>query len=386
MRANFDGTYEAGYESVVELFKKQGAMQPRGGASLSIFKDGNEVVNVWQGEARPNQPWESNTISTVFSCTKGVVSILLAKLIEEKKLDPNEKVATYWPEFAQGGKQDVTVRMVLQHRAGLSAVRRDLTYEEAVDDHTIINELAKQEPLWVPDTSNAYHALTFGHLASKLIHCVTGQTANEYLQAQATSKLGIDIHIGLPKEKFSQLAPLISDGTFKAIETELNSNAYWCQKAMSFGGAFPAEPTAEHGFNDEKTLMAELAGANGVTNAHGLAKMYSAAVTETDGVRLVSDEGIDACRIASPGPDNFFDEPRPFPIWGMGFMLPMPGVNEMPGNQGFGHNGFGGQAGWGSLDARIGFGYTNNYMQTATEMQKNQQDLVKELNRVLAGK
>lgn len=152
---------------------------------------------------------------------------------------------------------------------------------------------------------------------------------------------------------------------------------------MSFGGAFPAEPTAEHGFNDEKTLMTELAGANGVTNAHGLAKMYSAAVTETDGVRLVSDEGIRTCLVASPGPDNFFDEPRPFPIWGMGFMLPMPGVNEMPGTEGFGHNGFGGQAGWGSLDARIGFGYTNNYMQTATEMQKNQQDLVRALNRVI---
>lgn len=380
------GSFDAGFTEVVELFKQQGLQQPRGGSSLSIFKDGHEVVNVWQGEAKQNQPWRADTISTVFSCTKGVVSVLLAKLIEEKKLDPNEKVAIYWPEFAQGGKQDITVRMVLQHRAGLSAVRRDLTYEEAVDDHTIISELAKQAPLWEPDTSNAYHALTFGHLASKLIHCVTGQTANEYLQAQATSKLGIDIHIGLPKEKFSQLAPLISDGTFKAVTVEPNSNAYWCQKAMSFGGAFPAEPTAEHGFNDEKTLMAELAGANGVTNAHGLAKVYSAAVTETDGVRLVSDEGIRTCLVASPGPDNFFDEPRPFPIWGMGFMLPMPGVNEMPGKEGFGHNGFGGQAGWGSLDARIGFGYTNNYMQTATEMQKNQQDLVKALNAVLVGK
>ena len=383
MNINFGGAYISEFESLVDVFRKQGINQPIGGSSLSVFKDGQEVVNVWQGEARQHTSWAADTISTVFSSTKGVVSILLAKLIDEGKLDPNAKVANYWPEFAQGGKQDVTVRMVLQHRAGLSAVRRDLTYEEAVDDHTIIAELAKQEPLWLPDTSNAYHALTFGHLASKLIHCVTGLTANQYLQTQATSKLDIDFHIGLPQEKFVQLAPLVSDLSFKEIETESETNAYWCQKAMSFGGAFPAEPTAPHGFNDEQTLMAELAGANGVTNAHGLAKIYSAAVTTTDGLRLVSDEGIKRCLVPAPGPDNFFEEPRPFPIWGMGFMLPMPGVNEMPGNQGFGHNGFGGQAGWGSLDARIGFGYTNNYMQTAKPMQQNQQDLVKELNRIL---
>lgn len=379
---NFGGTFDETYESLVELFQAQGASQPLGGSSLAVYKDGQQVVNVWQGYAAANRPWSEETVSVIFSCTKGIVSIILAHLIESGKLDPNQKVSFYWPEFAQGGKQDITVRMVLQHRAGLSAIRRDLTHDEVTNDHTVIEELAKQEPLWLPDSSNAYHALTFGHLASKLIQCVTGLTANEYLQANIAPVLDLEMHIGLPPNKFSLLAPLISDGTFKELKTEPNTDDYWCQKAMSFGGAFPADPTDNGGFNDPKTLGAELAGANGVTNALGLAKIYSAAVIETDGVRLVSDEGIRNCLVASSGPDNFFNEPRPFPVWGMGFMLPMPGVNEMPGNEGFGHNGFGGQAGWGSLDKRIGFGYTNNYMQTATEMQKNQQDLVRALNQI----
>jgi len=386
--SNFGGSFDASFESVVDLFKQQGEAHPLGGSSLAVYKDGQQVVNVWQGFAKQNQAWQEGTLSDVFSCTKGVISILIAKLIEEKKLDPEERVATYWPEFAQGGKQDVKVKTVLQHRAGLSSVRRDLSYEEVIDNHTVIEELAKQEPLWEPDSTHAYHALTFGHLVSKFIHCVSGLTANEYLQKHVTSLLGTEMYIGTPSKVLPRVATLISDGNFKSLNPQIGTDGYWSEKAMTFGGALPADPTEERGFNDERTLGAELAGANGVTNANGLAKIYSAAVTETNGIRLVSDEGIRACCQPAAIGENRWHEPGPYATWGMGFMLPTAGF-DFPGGSsgiGFGHNGLGGQAGWGSLETRVGFGYTTTYLKNSVETQKNQQDLVKELNRVIGVK
>lgn len=130
-------------------------------------------------------------------------------------------------------------------------------------------------------------------------------------------------------------------------------------------------------------LAAELAGAGGVTNAFGLAKIYSAAVVETDGVRLVNDDTLEmAIKPASFG-QNVWHEPAPHPVWGNGFMLPASPHFEIPGGKGFGHNGLGGQAGWASLENRIGFGYTNSYLRNSPETQENQQDLVSMLQKLI---
>jgi CubicO group peptidase (beta-lactamase class C family) len=345
-----NGHFDPRYESLVELFYALGAKQPAGGSSLAVYKDGKEVVNVWQGSATADSPWQQETISDVFSCTKGIISIIAARLIDQGFLDPNQRVSFYWPEFAAAGKADVTVATVLQHKAGLSAPRRDLTHEQALDRDFVIAELAGQEPLWAPGTIHGYHALTFGHLVSKLIESVTGLTAGQYLQKHIAGPLGADMWIGLPAEQLGRVATLISDG----------------------------------GFNDAETLAAELAGANGVTNARGLARIYSAAVTDTDGIRLVSDEALKAACVPASYGENAWHEIGPYPVWGNGFML-----NSLrtatPGANGFGHDGLGGQAGWGNIEHRLGFGYTTTYLLSSAETQGNQQSLVAELNRILVG-
>jgi hypothetical protein len=377
------GTFEQQYEPLVLLFQQQGAAQPAGGSSLAVYKDGVSVVNVWQGQASADKAWSQETVSDVFSCTKGVVSILIARLIEDGSLDPEQKVSFYWPEFAQGGKAEVKVKTVLEHRAGLSATRRKLSYEEVLDGHTLLDELAKQEPLWQPDTAHAYHALTYGHLTSKLIHSVTGLNASEYLKVHVATPLSIDLWIGTPAEKLGQVATLISDGNFKSANGAPESDSDWVERAMTFGGGLPIDPTHENGFNDPRTLAIELAGANGITNANGLAKTYSAAVTETNGIRLLTDSAIRASSVPAAFGENYWHEPAPYASRGFGFMLPVPGLVEMPGAEGFGHDGLGGQAGWGSIETRVGFGYTTTYLKNTPETQKNQQDLVKQLQLVL---
>jgi CubicO group peptidase (beta-lactamase class C family) len=371
------------FEPLVELFAAQASENPRGGTSLAVYQDGELVVDAWQGEATPGNAWKADTVSTVFSCSKGIISLIIARLVDQGLLDLSAPVSQYWPEFAQNGKAAIQVKTLLQHRAGLSTVRRDLSYDELLDGHTVVDELAMQKPLWTPDTTYGYHALTFGHLVSKLVHSVTGLSANEYLQKHVTKPLGVDMWIGLPANKADRLAQLESDGNFRSSNPEPGSDQYWVEKAMTFGGALPVDPTDAGGFNDIRTLGIELAGAGGVTNARGLAKIYSAAVTETDGVRLVSDASLEiATKVASTG-ENVWHEPGPYPAWGNGFMLPISEHFLMPGHKGFGHNGLGGQAGWGSLDARIGFGYTTSYLRNDANTQKHQQDLVRLLNQLI---
>jgi CubicO group peptidase (beta-lactamase class C family) len=384
MSAETHGTYDSRFEAVAELFARQSAENPAGGASLAIFKDGKPVVNLWRGESKPGQAWTEDTISDVFSCTKGIISIIAASLVERGLLDLDVPVANYWPEFGQAGKAQIQVKTLLRHRAGLSAPRKDISRAELLDEHTVVEELAKQVPLWEPDSNYGYHALTFGHLVSKLIHSVTGLTANDYLQKFVTAPMGVDMWIGLPAKQLHRVATLVGDGNFKSMNPDFGSDQYWVEKAMTFGGALPTDPTDAGGFNDPETLGIELAGANGVTNAYGLAKIYSAAVIETEGVRLVGDEALEvAIQPASFGM-NVWHEPAPHPVWGNGFMLAAPPHFELPGGRGFGHNGLGGQAGWASMDERVGFGYTTSYLRNSSETQTHQQELVKALQKVLS--
>ena len=375
------------FQPIADLFFAQQERYPLGGSSLAIFKDGAPVLNVWQGEAEAGKPWSQETTSVIFSCTKGLASILAHRLVQEGKLDLEQKVSYYWPEFAQAGKQDIPVKWILQHKAGLSTTRNDLTMDQITDGHTLEEELAAQEPLWEPGTAHGYHALTFGTLVGKLIHNITGLTAGKYFAELIAEPLGVNAWIGLPKEKFATLAPLLSDGNRQETIAEPNTDLYWQAKAMTFGGALNHQVESyETGFNNPKLLAAELPAAGGVSNAYGLAKIYSAAVTETDGVRLLEDETLRAAVVPqSTGPLKF--EPSNgtwFPAWGNGFMVDVPGLKDLLGPNSFGHDGLGGQNAFGDFEHRVGFAYTSNYLLSGAEDQWRQQVLIRKLKEILS--
>jgi CubicO group peptidase (beta-lactamase class C family) len=374
------------FQPIADLFFAQQDRYPPGGSSLAIFKDGVPVVNIWQGEQAPGKQWNAQTVSVVFSCTKALTSIMAHRLVQEGKLDLEQKVSHYWPEFAQAGKENIPVKWLLQHKAGLSTTRRDLTIDEITDGHTIEDELAKQEPLWEPGTVHGYHALTFGTLVGKLIHNITGMTAGRYFAELIAQPLKVDAWIGLPKDKFVNLAPLISDGNRPAINAEPNTDMYWQSKAMSFGGALNhLVESYETGFNNPQLISAELPGAGGVSNAFSLAKIFSAAATETDGVRLLEDDTLRAAVVPqSTGPLKF--EPKDgtwFPAWGNGFMVDVPGLKDLLGPSSFGHDGLGGQNAFGDFEHRMGFAYTSNYLLSGADDQWRQQILIRKLKEIL---
>lgn len=378
---------EPKFQQIADLFFAQQERYPLGGSSLAIFKDGLPVINIWQGEAEAGKPWTQDTTSVVFSCTKALTSIMAHRLVQEGKLDLDQKVSHYWPEFAQEGKQDMPVKWLLQHKAGLSTTRRDLTIDQITDGHTIENELAAQEPLWEPGTTHGYHALTFGSLIGKLIHNITGLTAGKYFAELIAEPLGVDAWIGLPKDKFANLAPLISDGNRAEVNAEPNTDLYWQTKAMSFGGALNhLVESYETGFNNPQLIAAELPAAGGVSNAFSLAKIFSAAATETNGVRLLEDETLRAAVVPqSTGPVKF--EPKGgtwFPAWGNGFMIDVPGLKDLLGPSSFGHDGLGGQNAFGDFEHRIGFAYTSNYLLSGADDQWRQQVLIRKLKEILS--
>lgn len=380
-----EGTFDEKFEPLVRLFADQG-FREKGGSSLAVFQFGKPVVNVWQGEQGTGKAWSEDTTSVIFSCTKGLTSILAHQLVLEGKLNLDEKVSHYWPEFAQTGKQDIPVKWLLQHKAGLSAVRRSLTFQELTDGHTVEEELAKQAPLWEPGTAHGYHAVTFGTLIGKLIKVVTGKSAGQYFSETIAQPLSAKAWIGIPEQEFQNVAPLITDGTRADVNAAPGTNEYWLTRAMWFGGALNYQTESKvTGFNNPKLLMSELPGAGGVSNAYSLAKIYSATVFETNGLRLLSDPVIDAAIVPqSMGPLVFESPDGPFPVWGNGFMVEVPGYKEMLGQGSFGHDGFGGQMAFATKQKRMSFAYTTNYLKSGKAEQARQQQLVMKLKELVS--
>ncbi len=300
----------------------------------------------------------------VFSCTKGLVSILAARLVEQGKLDYEAPVSRYWPEFAAAGKDKVTVGQALAHQAGLSAPRADLSEDDIVDWDRIVALLAAQEPLWPLGSGYGYHALTHGWVAGEIIRRVAGQSVGSHFRDLIAGPLGVDAWIGLPDALADRPAHLQVSPALSALWADEASKPgpNWPYKAMTLGSALPVDlVTGQGGFNSQRIRAAEIPGAGGIATAEALATIWSATVTPTRGVRLIGDAVIEsATRTQSAGAGVFGGEP-PFSRWGFGFQLDSEARRYL-GEGNFGHDGAGGQVGFADPARRIGFGYVTNWM------------------------
>ncbi|XHU06278.1 serine hydrolase [Amycolatopsis sp. WGS_07] len=188
------GAVKPGYEGVREAFGDI-LETTTGGAAFSVFRDGAPVVELWGGSAAEGVPWTEDTRAVLFSGTKGVVATVLAILTARGLLDPDERVARYWPEFAEAGKEDVRVSQLLSHTVGLPYVEPDLPM---LDNAANARALAAQRPLWTPGTKVAYHALTYGYLATELTRRVTGADLGTHVRALLAEPHGLDLRLGTP--------------------------------------------------------------------------------------------------------------------------------------------------------------------------------------------
>jgi CubicO group peptidase (beta-lactamase class C family) len=364
-----EGKVVPGYEAVADTFAAAFDDRPQMGAALAIRVGGEEVVSLWGGiaDTRTGERWIADTSSVIFSCTKGLMAILLARLAQEGRLDYDARVANYWPEFAAAGKERVTVRQAIAHQAGLSAPDRDWTLADTLDWNTATKLLAAQAPLWEPGTGYAYHALTHGWLTGELVRRVTGLSPGAYFAQLVGRPLGADAWIGLPESAgpvaHLTVAPALDRLWADVAAEERGDRPHWVYRAMTLGAALPPSlVTADGGFNDPQVRRAEIPGAGGIATARALAAIWSATVCETAGVRLLdADIVARATRTETQGPP-IYDPVPPFSRWGMGFQLDSEARRYLTPAS-FGHDGAGGQVGFADPVHRVGFAFVTNWME-----------------------
>ena len=206
-RVTVNGSCSPGFERVRDAFETNFRQRNEVGAAVAIWVDGELAVNLWGGtaDAANKRPWQEDTLASIFSGSKALTSTCIHLLADRGELDLQAPVAEYWPEFAQAGKQDITVAMVMGHRSGVIGPRTRLTPNETLDWDAVCDHLARAEPWWQPGTAQGYHMVSFGFILGEIIRRVTGRTLGEYLRKEIAEPLGIDVHIGLPRRRASPL-------------------------------------------------------------------------------------------------------------------------------------------------------------------------------------
>ena len=362
-----EGTCEPGFEPVAEAFAENFRSRGDIGAAACVIVDGRRVVDVWGGHAAPGTPWQRDTIVNVWSSTKGVVALAVQMLVDRGQLDLDTPVATYWPEFAAGGKAEIPVRYLLSHRAGLSGARAPLTVEDLSDWDKVVAALAASEPWWTPGTASGYHALTFGYLVGEVVRRISGRSVGRFVADEIAGPLGADVKIGLVDSDIARCATLTMD----APPPDSANAAMFAQldPAVLAALANPsmAPPAAADIANADAWRRAEIPAANGHATATGLATVYAVLAQEGEhaGVRLLSPEAAERIRegqgrgvdlVLGLGNAGLPNE------WALGVILSGPEGIYGPNPRSFGHSGFGGSFGMADPEARLAIGYVMNHM------------------------
>lgn len=328
------------------------------GASACLIVDGETVVDLWGGwfDADHTREWAEDTIVKVHSTSKTMVALCALILIDRGLVDPYAPVATYWPEFAANGKENIQVRHIMSHTSGLSGWAQPVTSDDVYDWDIATSKLAAQEPWWTPGSASGYHLLSYNHLVGELVRRVAGIPMVEFFAREVAEPLGLDYHFGV--------SPAIADRTTPMIMSEspaLDWASLDPQGVMmkTFTGPLMTD------YNTSPARQAAPLPMNGVTNARSIARAQAAISHggEFEGVRLLSPSTIDRIFDAqSNGTDLVLGLPVSF---GIGFALSSDGWPYTPHGRTCWWAGMGGSRIINSVDNRTTFGYAMNKMQPA---------------------
>lgn len=329
------------------------------GASFSAYRNGEPLVQLWGGHAdgKRTREWTEHTVVNIFSATKGVVACCVAVLAGQGRLDFDATVASYWPEFAQGGKAKITVAQMLSHQGGLSGVRVPTSPDDLLNWNTMIKRLEMAEPLWVPGSTAGYHAITWGYLAGELVRRVAGKSVGTFLQEDITRPIGADVFIGLTSSTDHPIAEML-----KATGAQTQTFAEMSEiLQLTLGNPLIEAEVA----NDPRWQKAEVPAANGQGNAEGLARLYSAFATDGtfEGKRLLAAGAIAAAtREMFHGVDINLGKTLGWAA--SGFFVRNEWNWFGPNSQAFGHSGWGGSLAFADPSVGLSVAYVPNQMDT----------------------
>jgi CubicO group peptidase (beta-lactamase class C family) len=326
------------------------------GARFTLVEAGETVLDIWAGFADRgrSKPFDDTTLTPIFSTTKAVAALLIARLVDQGKLDYAQTVASVWPEFAQAGKAAITVEQVLSHQAGLSGFLEPMEPSAWFDWDAICAKLAAMAPIWPPGTASGYHPITFGYLAGEIFRRVDGRTMGAALREDLAEPFGLDLWIGLPDAEADRVADLQRPSALPDFG----------QPNDATRAAF-LRPWSQPGGRGSAALRRfELPSATGYATAQALARLMGALANDgwLDGEDILSPALIaEAARQRIRGQDLVL----PFEIsWGAGFMRNETVHPWGPGNETFGHAGWGGSCTFADPQRRLAGAYVMNKQST----------------------
>lgn len=357
-QAAVQGFVAPGFGGVADAMADNVANHGEVGAAVCALADGRVVVDCWIGHRDGNrsEAWSPETLVNVYSVGKPILALLVLQLVDEGRIDLDEPVARYWPAFAAGGKDGVTVRHLLSHRAGVPAIREPLTNRDLFDFRRMADAVAATEPWWPAGARHAYHTNTFGHLAGGLLHAVTGRGPGALLRERVAVPLGADVHFGVPDVDLGRCAELLwESGELRLHDVDLDALEP-DQRMTLLGYANPPGYSSVGVVNTRAWRQAEIPSTNGHASARGVATVYQGLL---DG-RLLSAEVIaEAVRPQSSGWCPTLGQEVTF---GLGFQpwTEHRPIGRTPG--GYGHFGTGGSLGCADPERRLAFGYVMNHV------------------------
>ena len=361
------GTCHPAFVPLRERFEKNITSGDEVGASLCVTIGDETVVDIWGGHADPDRskPWSEHTIEPVWSLSKPVSSLGVLLLIDRGLVDPDAPLVSYWPEFAGAGRDDILVRHVLGHTAGLPSWNPPLPPAQLYDLPVAADALARQEPWWTPGTAAGYHPLSQGYLTDALVRRVAGKPLGEFVRDELATPRAADFHFGVPASEWGRIGEMVPPPPLK----DMPGPESLVMRVLG-GGALPASESATPAF-----WSAGIPSMGGIGNARSVNRLLSIVARNgtVDGRRFMGEETIDAIfREQSPDKEIVMDMPVRF---GMGFALSSPlslteeenkTMSWLPAGRVCWWGGWGGSIGLVDMDRQMTITYVMNRMGPGT--------------------
>jgi len=362
------------------------------GAAISVWQSGKELLELHGGfcDARREHPWTKDTLVLIWSATKGIGSACLLHVLQEQEIDIEQRVAGFWPEFAQSGKEKITLAQLLSHQAGLAALDRKI---DIFDYTAVIDVIEKQEPNWPPGTAHGYHARTFGFLLDELVRRIAGVSLGEYWRKTFAEPLSLDLWIGLPEKENTRVATIYPPKLGKPAEpkqfyADVVTSGTFAHKVFTS----PSGLSAVSEMNKPEIRAKPIVSLGGIASATSLAKFYAMLANHGhfEDREYFSEKTLSwMTTTLADGVDRVFQIPTAFSA---GFMKEarestrklFGGSKQLPVRLGpFGQPGAGGSHAFADPENKIGFAYVMNQMEQSVLPNEKSRRLVEAIYTLL---
>ena len=360
--APIEGPCDPKFAAVRDAFASNFALHGEVGAATTLFVGGRKVVDLWGGWAdrARTRPWAEDTLVNFFSIGKALTATCVLLLVQRGLLDLDAPVMRWWREFGAAGKDGITLRQLMSHRAGLPAIGPPLLPEGTMLDwERMVAALAAQTPWWMPGEAHGYHVNTFGYLLGEPVRRVTGSTLGALLRTDIAGPLAADVHIGLPCSEHARVAdicyaPRPSPAPGEPAPTPRQPTTHdEIMRACAYNN--PPGVSGGAWVNTEAWRLAEIPSTNGHGTARGVAQVYRGLLEGLIDADLLAE----ATTEHAAGHDLILERPSRF---GLGYQLTQPERPLGPNGKAFGHFGAGGSLGFCDPDSGVAFGYVMNDM------------------------